>query len=225
MPGDLKYFDCPICQNKGRVAYERDGCIMIRDCECKTKRDTMSRIAKSGLTDVINRYKFSNYETAEEWQKTIKQKAIDYVANGGGKWFVISGTPGSGKTHICTAICRKLLNADKEVLYMLWRKEAPKLKALINDRAEYEKQMYKLESVDVLYIDDFFKSSVTEADINLAFELLNSRYNRSNAMTIISTERSIESLLEIDEGLASRIYEKSKDYCCKTPMGANWRMK
>lgn len=63
--------------------------------------------------------------------------------------------------------------------------------------------MHELKMVYVFYIDDFIKETVTDADINIAFELLNARYNDHEKLTIISTEKSI------DEALGSRIYERS----------------
>ena len=174
--------------------------------------------------DMLENYTFEKYETPEEWQEIAKKKAINFVTNGSGKWFMISGTPGTGKTHICTAIAGELINAGKEVKYMLWRSEAPRLKAYINERDTYEKEMDFLRKVDVLYIDDFFKGTISEADINLAFELLNNRYNSRKLITIISSEKTVEQILDVDEALGSRIYERSKGYCLKMP-SKNWRLR
>lgn len=179
---------------------------------------------KSGLAEVLGRYTLENYQTTEPWQANILHKAKDYIADGGDRWFVITGTPGSGKTHICTAIAGAYIQAGKSVRYMLWRAEAPRLKALVNEREEYETAMRALQNVDLLYIDDFFKGSVTDADVNLAFEILNARYNRLKP-TVISGERDIEALMEIDAAIASRIYERSRGFCIKTPDGKNWRLR
>ena len=86
--------------------------------------------------------------------------------------------------------------------------------------------MYKLKTIPVLYIDDFLKckGEPSTGDLNLAFELINGRYNNEKLRTIISTERSIENVLDFDEALGSRIYEKSKGYCLSAPH-ENWRMR
>lgn len=215
--GKLKYTDCPICKNKGYVAEARGESVVCVECRCMAKRRSMALIEKSGLKDMVNTYTFSRYTADEDWQKRIKAKAAQYIQDGEGKWFVIVGTPGSGKTHICTAICTKLILAGKETRYMLWRTEAPRLKALVNDREAYEHEMKKLSTVPVLYIDDFLKGSVSDADINLAFELLNNRYNARKLMTIISSEKSIEQICDIDEAVGSRIYERARDYALTTP--------
>lgn len=76
----------------------------------------------------------------------------------------------------------------------------------------------------MLYIDDLFKGKITEADINLVFEILNYRYN-NNFKTIISSEYMLTELLKIDEAISSRILEKSRGYHLdiKRENGRNYR--
>lgn len=215
---------CPLCGGKGYTVSKRDGTLYTTECRCEVERRNRQRIERSGLGALISRCTFKTFETTEQWQKDAKQMAINYLSAEKGKWFVIYGAPGSGKTHLCTALVGELMRAGKDVIYFLWREEAPSLKAIVNsDRREYERRMKRLKSVPVLYIDDFFKGAVTDGDINLAFELINARYN-TGRQTIISGERSIGELLDIDEATGSRIFERSKNFCVKTP-NKNWRLK
>ncbi len=218
-------FKCPICQDRGYVVERRNGELVSWECKCAVRKRNMARIKRSGLATLAEMYTLQRYKTPEPWQQTAKKKAEEYLAAPAGRWFVISGTPGSGKTHLCTAIAVQMMQAGRDVRYMLWREEAPRIKALVNDRDEYDPEMEQLKTVDVLYIDDFLKGAkVSDGDINLAFELLNARYNRRRP-TIISGERNIEELLEIDEAIGSRIYERSKGFCIVTPPGKNWRLR
>lgn len=223
-PGKLSDFDCTICKNKGFVFYTRDNNVFSKECSCMGKRRSLRRIKASGLMSLLQTHTFEAYETPEKWQVAAKKKACTFSDDPANQWFFIAGTPGTGKTHLCTAIAGKLLESGREVRYMLWREEAPKLKAAVTDRELYENEMQKWKKTGVLYIDDFFKGGVTEADKNLAFEILNARYISPDAVTIISSEKSIEKILEIDEAIGSRIYERSKNFCIKTP-AQNWRLK
>ena len=134
------------------------------------------------------------------------------------------GKGGSAKTQICTAICSRLMEQNKNVRYMLWRDETVLLKALTTDGEEYQSRIRPFKSVPVLYIDDFLKGGHTDADIRLAFEILNSRYNDSRLRTIISSELTLFEILGLDEAVGGRIYERSRGYVLEAPR-ENWRLK
>ena len=76
----------------------------------------------------------------------------------------------------------------------------------------------------VLYIDDFLKGGASDADIRLAFEILNARYNDSKLKTIISSEMDLTAILNRDEALGGRIYERAKKNVLRAP-GKNWRLR
>ena len=215
--GSMKGVDCPLCKNKGMIAVWHDGAPMsFKECECMNKRRSLLRIEASGLSNLLENYTMDKYLALTHEQYVAKNKALEFSDSPRG-WFFIAGRPGTGKTHLCTAICGKLIDKGFSVRYMLWREEAPRLKASINERSVYDKQMDELCNCDVLYIDDFWKGTVSEADINLSFELLNSRYNDRRKVTIISSEKTVEGILDIDEAIGSRIYERCRGFCVHAP--------
>ena len=221
--GNLPLIDCPRCKNRGEIAVVRDGGIVMTECGCMTKRRAMRRMKESGLEDVISRYTFGTFQTNEDWQRAALETCEGYAENPSG-WLLISGNPGTGKTHLCTAVCGGLLKAGYDVRYFLWRTEAPVLKAYAGT-PEYAEKVRPYKEVKVLYIDDFLKArAVTDADINLAFDILNARYNNTSLLTIISSERTMEEMLDLDEAVGSRIYERRQAYI-KTVGKENWRLR
>lgn len=223
-------YDCPLCNGKGyTVSVDDSGNLACVECSCEAKRRSMKRIERSGLKDVLESYTFERFQTVYDWQKEMKRKAQGFLSDNEGKWFAAMGSVGSGKSHICTAICKELLDAGKEVRYMLWRDESMKIKAAATDGEEYERLIDPLKRVKVLYIDDLFKTQkgkeVTQADINLAFELLNYRYVNRSLVTVISSEKTIEEILDIDEAVGSRIYERCKEYYLRLSGKPNWRLR
>lgn len=219
-------YRCELCHDTGQIIHRVPGSfeISVSECECAVKRRNALRIKRSGLADVMSRYTFEAYKTPDKQTAAIKAAALRYVAESRGEWFVIVGRPGSGKTHVCTAIVGKLIEGGKNCKYMLWRDEVRELKALVNDNSAYRERMNLLKSVDVLYIDDFLKGrAVSDGDLNVAFELLNARYN-ARKRTIISGERTIGAIMDIDEAIGSRIYERSKNGYCFETSPENWRL-
>lgn len=229
-------YNCGKCRNKGMImrAVERNGqwSTVARDCKCMKVRNCIRLMKRSGLKDIIKDYTFDKYEAPEPWQQAIKAAAMEYAGTLDG-WFFIGGQSGAGKTHICTAICREFLLAGKEVVYMLWRDDAVKLKALTNEAEQREEMLNRFKRAEILYIDDLFKTGKapdgdkqrpTVGDVNLAFEILNFRYNEK-LPTVISSECTVDDLLDIDEATAGRIIEKSKAVNLKPDRSRNYRLK
>ena len=209
--------DCPICNNTGQIYYEKDGYPYSRDCECMAKRRSIRELNLSGLKSLSEIYTLDKYIPDNNLSAKLLEKAKEYIEDSP-KWFFVSGRPGSGKTHICTAICLELINRGERASYMLWRDDSVKLKsAVAGDPEYYDKRIKQLKNVPVLYIDDLFKGGANGADIKLAFELLNYRYNQTQTRTIISTELDFKALRKIDDALASRIYKRSAGYCRRSP--------
>ena len=213
----LDNVDCPVCHNTGCIVTKApDGTLKASECACMAKRVSIRRLERSGLKDAVNRYTFKNYVADTMERKKVLYAAEDFCRNDKG-WFFISGKSGSGKTHICTAICSRMMEQNKNVRYMLWRDETVLLKALTTDGEEYQRLIQPIKSVPVLYIDDFLKGGHTDADIRLAFEILNSRYNDSQLRTIISSELTLFEILGLDEAVGGRIYERAKGYVLEAP--------
>lgn len=239
-PGDLNKRDgyhCTLCNNKGYIGklYEDNGrySMVAVECKCKTVRSSIRKMNKSGLQDVIKNYTFESWQAEKEWQVNIKAKAMAYAESPVG-WFYIGGQPGCGKTHLCTAICRKFLLDNKGVRYMQWREEVAKLKEFSTEPEKRQSVLEDFKTAEVLYIDDLFKCGrkpdgsaqrPTSADINIAFEILNYRYNKPDSITIISSELAAQEVIDIDEAIGSRIYERSNPIRISKDITKNYRMK
>jgi DNA replication protein DnaC len=191
------------------------------------------RMKRSGLKDIIKDYTFDKFIDTEPWQKAVKAAAMEYAKHPEG-WFFLGGQSGAGKTHLCTAICREFLLAGKQVRYMLWRDDIVKIKGAVTDSVEYSNAIDKYKRVDVLYIDDLFKTGKaadnsvqkpTAADINVAFEIINYRYNNPSLLTIISSELTEDELMDIDEAIGGRIYERAKSISIAKNRDRNYRIK
>lgn len=231
-------YNCNLCKNKGYIIkleeYE-DGSFhqVCADCKCAEIRKSILRMKRSGLKDIIKDYTFDKFEDGEPWQKAIKNAAMEYAKAPEG-WFFLGGQSGAGKTHLCTAICREFLLAGRSVRYMLWRDDIVKIKGAVTDSEEYSAMVDRFKRVDVLYIDDLFKTGKaadntaqkpTGADINVAFEIINYRYNNPSLLTIISSELSEDELLDIDEAIGGRIFERSKSISIAKDRARNYRIR
>lgn len=224
-------YNCDICHNKGYVAgLNEKGYEYHRFCSCNKIRAVLRRAKESGLGDILKQNTFDKYKANEDWQKHIKEKALNFCKDETAKWFYIGGQVGCGKTMICTAIAAHYIKAEKDVKYMIWAEESKRLKAIVNDK-DYDDAIKIFKNVDVLYIDDFLKTKKgeqpTAADINLAFEIINHRLFDEEKITIISSEKLLDDLIDYDEATMSRIYQLTGEYKLniKTDRKKNMRLK
>ena len=228
-------YNCPICKNKGYIAklqqINETYTHYIADCKCADVRRSILRMKKSGLKDIIKDYTFEKYETRAIWQETIKNAALEFAKNPNG-WFFLGGQSGAGKTHLCTAICRDFLLNGRSVVYMIWHEDTAKIKGLSMEADRRQDLIDRYKKAEVLYIDDLFKpvrnsdgsiQMPTGADIKLAFEIINYRYNNHDLITIISSEWTEDELLDIDEATGGRIFERSKTLSIARDRKRNYR--
>ena len=118
--------------------------------------------------------------------------------------------------------------------YMLWRDDVVKIKAAVTEPDAYKAIVSRYKDAKVLYIDDLFKTGKSQdgaaqrptgADVNVAFEIINYRYNNPELLTVISSECTVDQLLEIDEAVAGRIVERAKAFSLGPDRKKNWRLR
>lgn len=89
-------YNCDKCKNKGNIMYLKNGNEYSRECECMNIRRMIARMKDSGIGEMLSKCTFKNYEVTSDWQKHIKETAIDYVKNGVNEkaWWYIGGQVG-----------------------------------------------------------------------------------------------------------------------------------
>lgn len=227
-------FSCKKCNNKGEVYSAwfdgRNWKETRGECSCMKSRMSIRRMKKSGLEGSLK--KFSEFDAADKWQKSMLDIAQAYAATDltGGESLFIGGAVGCGKTHVCSAVCRELLYQGKEVIYLPWLNESKRLKALANkENGSEEVAVYS--KAEILYIDDLFKPTQEQRDpsgpdMKLAYEIINYRYINKLPM-IVSCEFYMNELLEYDEATISRLFERARGFTVNIERkpGRNYRMR
>lgn len=209
-------YNCILCKNKGHMLVLDDEYReAYRECKCMKTRATLRRARNSGLGDILTDFTFDKFIVTEEWQKALKESARAFCTDEAAKWFFIGGQVGCGKTHLCTAISAYYIKAGYDLKYMLWAEEAKKLKALANAES-YQSTIQPYKETPVLYIDDFLKTrqgeEPTNGDINIAFEIINHRLLSKDKITIISSEKTLDEIIDYDEATMSRVSQQTGVY-------------
>lgn len=185
--------------------------------------DCVERNQKSsGMTPEMKSRTVNAFIATEPWQKTMRNLATSYIGEyrKSGSWLLMAGQSGCGKTHLCSAVCNKLLSDGRPVKYCDWLDLMRSVKAF-----DYQK-LDQYRDAKYLFLDDLYKRIPSPEESKATMELINHRY-RNSLPTIITSERTAPELLAIDEAVVGRIIEKcGRNWCVIDPSpDKNYRMK
>lgn len=228
---------CERCDNDGYYYEYRDiypGMPpLLYSIKCKCGKNGVikfeSKIAASGVGENFSSKTFETFRDSTDELTYVKNKASDYSLSfsenqyNSNNSILICGKVGSGKTHLAAAISNRLMEMGFGLEYFEYRERIMKLKQINMDYEKYKKEMDKIKNAKVLFIDDLFKGKITEADTNAIYEVINNRYQRKMPI-IITSERSYNDLLEIDEAIGSRILEMCKENIINISSIENYRL-
>ena len=214
--GGLNEMDCPECKNRGYFqTLDEDDNKIMKECRCMAARRYIRAMMVAGLGDLYKKCTFEAYEVTEEWQKVCKETALKYAKQDGDGWFFFAGNSGSGKTHLCTAICSSLAKRGRQIMYVQWVRLYEKLVQTRFKETEQEAIFSGIEKADVLYLDDFLKTPRNvppkEDMLSYALEIVDARY-KAGKKTIFSSEFPLSQISSFDEALGGRLYEMTKEY-------------
>lgn len=226
-PEQIKY-DCPKCEDRGYIFKIQDGYEVAVPCECLEKKQSIEKMERSGLTEAFKQRTFKTFIVNNEWQLEAKAKAMDYSKNfkETKASLMLSGQPGSGKTHIGVATMLRLIENNTGCVYREYISMLTDLKQTSMDEEEYIRSLEKYINPPVLFLDDFLKGEPTKADLKHIYKVINTRYLKGMPM-IISTEKSVQDILEFDEAVGSRIVEMAQNNIITFPRGIenNYRLR
>ncbi len=211
-------YTCPHCQDTGVV----NG----RNCHCKEQLLTSKAYEMSSIEGLLERENFSAFDlglfrgnrlanednSPRENMAIVAQQAKHYAKTFKGRYsdnLMFYGSVGTGKTFLCNAIAKAVLDKGYGVLYQT----APKLLDFLGDysflpaveKIKHQETYHRLFNVDLLILDDLGTEFTTSVSVSGLFELLNERIIRQKPI-IISTNLAITDLPErYDQRIFSRI--------------------
>lgn len=223
---------CARCGNTGWVEVPQpDGYGTVMPCpECYERRMVVRRLKKSGVSAAeYARYMLGTFDPSRSGSSAaMKTMAEQYIREhwDGGPGIGFFGSSGTGKTHLCIAVCQEITKRYHEPhFYFSYRAQIPELKKAMGAfKNEYEDLMRPWKTCRNLYIDDLFKLSgsrsqangnvtyIEREDLQVMFDLINARY-LNHKTTIFSSQYTIQGICRIDDAIGSRIWEMINPWC------------
>jgi DNA replication protein DnaC len=192
---------------------------MTRQCYCEAKRKTYRRAKRSGLGEYLKKT-LDDYRTNAQWQEKLKGITKEFIEHHSqdNVWMMACGQSGSGKTLLCSIVANHLLfNQAREVMYVTWTDFISKLKRdMMGDKTnKVSDYLEEVKKCEVLFLDETLKK-YNETDLKYLIEIINYRYT-NDLKTIITSERILDELLDIDEATFGRAVEKCEGYLMNIP--------
>lgn len=232
------HFSCKHCKDKGYI-FKTQGIYEVAvKCKCQLLKEVKNKMSNSGIGDLLEIRTFENYIAKEDFQKRMKTAAISYTKEflkGNIHSLAFLGQSGIGKSHLIIAATKKLLDNNVDVKYYVADEIIQKLQACRFDRENYNREFSRIANAGVLFIDDLFKSSVTNyyreesikiEDLRELFQVINYRYNKGLPI-LLNSEIDFDRFLELDSATIGRINEMcNKKYIVsvKPDEGKNYRL-
>lgn len=215
-----KTYICDTCKDEQWI-YDLES-NTAKPCKCREANLYKRIIEACGITEAFLQKTFDNYQILGKQTELMFNAAQDYanvfewLKNGKNNSLALLGQVGSGKTHLTIAVANHLMKSNIGVRYMQYREDIPRIKQVVTSEEDYNREISRYKNATVLLIDDLYKNAINngqlnEADKRIMFEIINHRYFKQLPI-IVSSEHTSVKLLDLDEGIGSRILEMCKGH-------------
>jgi DNA replication protein DnaC len=140
------------------------------------KHERLERLAGFEYVRLLSGFDFSEVPSLD--RSLVLDMATCQFIHKKQNW-ILCGPTGVGKSHLATAIGYEAIKRNLKVLCM---KASVMLDELLAARADgtYAKEMARIQSCDLLMIDDFGLRPLTEQGADDLYEIIHSRYERGS---------------------------------------------
>ena len=154
--------------------------LLLRECEVRYNNRIARLLRESRLPLEKNFDNFDIKRLPTKLQHQVKALLdgtfVDRKEN-----ILAFGNPGSGKTHLLSALGLELVHKNRRVLYTTCSLLVQEL-LIAKKELELKKVLRKLSRFDVLIIDDFGYVQQEREEMEVLFTLMNFRYERESIM-------------------------------------------
>lgn len=212
---------CQKCSDIYATAVEQK----VNELKEKSEREKLlNRLKSAGISDRHLSKTFDNFETDTKEKKFALESMryfADKVLEGECKNVILCGSVGTGKTHLCHATVRHIIESTDHFRVQIatitevirfyrssWAKDSKYTESEVVE---------KLSTDKLLVIDEMGVQVGSDNELNIIFEIINNRYENKLPTVIISNLEKGE-LVEL---LGQRIIDRLKEDGCRV-LGMSW---
>jgi len=205
--------DCPTCGNKRFVLDADGGLKPCPDCNVAQRWKVQALAAFASRSKLTQQQTFLNFSTSFNGQENpvlvrCLRAAERFAERPEGRWLVLWGERGSGKSHLCAAVDNHLTRAGVPCLFITVPDLLAALRQAIELQSNTEQESFTgrmnvFKTATVLILDDLGAEQASPWTESVLFEILDYRY-RNRLATMIATNVHPD---EFDPRIASRMQD------------------
>ena len=187
-------FTCPECGGRGHVYIEdKTGISSLRECSCAGLVNRLKKLNEAGIPGKFTGAQFETYIPMDSSQKLALRISRDFVEDYGSsaQGLLFMGKPGLGKTHLAVSVIKMLILEKGEDC-----KFVDFFQLLSDIRFGYSQDLSEQAIINpyvaapILVIDELAKGRNTEWELTMLDQIISSRYNAADKITLLTTNFS-----------------------------------
>lgn len=202
---------CPKCAED----FRNEELTQREKLEAENKRKHVEQLfQRSGIPPRYTTRNFENFRDETPEQAKALRMAKDYAENISekqktGAGLILSGKPGTGKTHLACSVGNKFIQAGGGVLFITVSAMIRRIRETYRqDSSKTEQQAINdFRDIGLLIIDEIGVQKGSESEEHLLFEIISERYNYFKPTILISNHNAEEVKAYIGERALDRMRE------------------
>jgi DNA replication protein DnaC len=205
--------DCRYCGNR---RYVLDSAGNLKPCpECGVAQTWKVKAvdAFSSRSGAAMKQTFFNFKTRfngveDALLRDCLEAAEEFAEEPDGRWLVLWGERGNGKSHLCAAVANHLIAGGRAALFISMPDLLASLRQAMDlqantEQESYSRRMNTFKTASVLILDDLGAEGKSDWSDSVLFEILDYRY-RNHLPTMIVTNCALDAF---DPRIASRMQD------------------
>ena len=205
--------DCDYCHNRRYVIGIEGQLKACPQCGVAQKWKIKAVDAFSSRTGAAVKQTFFNFRTSFHGKEDATlvdclETAEEFASHAEGRWLIMLGERGNGKSHLCAAVANHLIASGTAALFITMPDLLASLRQAMDLQANTEQESYSgriqtFKNAPVLILDDLGAEGRSDWSDSVLFEILDYRY-RNRISTMIVTNCPLEAF---DPRISSRMQD------------------